>query len=463
MDGFELLLVKRLIELRDQDGNKIRQQIAELPSIIDDVLSVRIKDHLYLNVSAAIDQGLRDEYQQGLCNAFMSSLAPIYPDRRLPQMLVESAALGLTDCVRHLVLDPLVLSHEQADALLRHIFRRCDMVLLKQVVDVRIRPLYHYAMHPQQLLHCPTTTFEDVCKGSDVRHQQSLTVRAVFCQALLDFQAPSASKEHLQDTTGAMANCTSLLPTIAATDSTATATHIQHGRPMLIQGLVSTDHHHTFNWSQFVESHGHEDFQVSGIPYGDVFGEDAGYGTLAEMAEYMSQHFSASILSGETWLALQAKETVTSATIANELCNALTSAPLYIFDAQAASDATEWRTLDLPIFHSALIQLYEDSCQQTPTLYQQLYVGPTCSGAPWHYHQDAWNHLVQGSKLWWLEPPANSYYSKQPPYDSKDGKHSSTLACIQHAGETLFVPAQWSHQTLNLQRAVGFALEARVN
>eukprot|EP00750_Incisomonas_marina_P022338 INCI4963.5.p2 GENE.INCI4963.5~~INCI4963.5.p2 ORF type:complete len:130 (+),score=20.04 INCI4963.5:604-993(+) len=34
-----------------------------------------------------------------------------------------------------------------------------------------------------------------------------------------------------------------------------------------------------------------------------------------------------------------------------------------------------------------------------------------------------------------------------------------TAKCIQHAGDAIFVPPQWGHQTLNLQPSIGLAFE----
>ena len=45
----------------------------------------------------------------------------------------------------------------------------------------------------------------------------------------------------------------------------------------------------------------------------------------------------------------------------------------------------------------------------------QWYFGTPGSGAPLHYHGNAVNVLVRGSKLWLVLPPRNAVYSRQHP------------------------------------------------
>ena len=123
----------------------------------------------------------------------------------------------------------------------------------------------------------------------------------------------------------------------------------------------------------------------------------------------------------------------------------------------------------------------------------QWYLGPPGSGAPIHFHQDAWNALAYGSKRWLLLPPGESRYSSQPildlltssdfasslmqpehPAEDSDAgagdKDSSTsthqgpevaapLECVQAAGEVMFIPNNWGHAVLNLESVVGVAVE----
>jgi hypothetical protein len=182
--------------------------------------------------------------------------------------------------------------------------------------------------------------------------------------------------------------------------------NIAQGRPMLVTGLVPVDYQ--FNKTAFLTINAEQDMQVSGIPYGDVFGLDAGLGTIAEMQTYIH-----SLPQPQRPVADVLREHISlNHHLVTVICGHLASTPLYVFDAQAegsfeydkdSTGHTTWRNLGLPIFHQALRNVYGHAGFDSVTLYQQLYFGPVCSGAPWHFHQDAWNHLVYGSKLWWLK------------------------------------------------------------
>ena len=104
---------------------------------------------------------------------------------------------------------------------------------------------------------------------------------------------------------------------------------------------------------------------------------------------------------------------------------------------------------------------------------RQWYLGPTGSGAPVHYHKDAWNVAVYGRKRWFLWPPTRGGYSSLPAaewarqllQDSADGGnrtrsvHAQPIELTQEAGDMLFVPHMWAHATVNLSPVVGLATE----
>ena len=108
-------------------------------------------------------------------------------------------------------------------------------------------------------------------------------------------------------------------------------------------------------------------------------------------------------------------------------------------------------------------------------LWHQWYLGPRGSGAPLHYHCQAYNTLAQGEKLWVMIPPEHTgsdvddglawgYSNRQPTtwlqshIDDLTG-HAGASVCVQQAGDTLFVPSYWSHLTVNLRPCLGFATE----
>lgn len=96
----------------------------------------------------------------------------------------------------------------------------------------------------------------------------------------------------------------------------------------------------------------------------------------------------------------------------------------------------------------------------------QWYLGPTGSGAPVHFHGDAFNYIIYGKKHWFLIPPNHTIYSRKPigrwikedlPRLKKGG--TPVLQCVQNAGTVMLVPRLWGHGVLNLQETVGFANE----
>ena len=118
----------------------------------------------------------------------------------------------------------------------------------------------------------------------------------------------------------------------------------------------------------------------------------------------------------------------------------------------------------------------------------QLAIGPAGAGAPFHHHKNALNSLFVGSKLWLMYPPGEAFVSNQhtldfikehvaglgsgtknPPAGPKDApdqphlrsllRRKPPIKCIQRAGDILFVPDGFAHATVNLETAVGVAVE----
>ena len=101
----------------------------------------------------------------------------------------------------------------------------------------------------------------------------------------------------------------------------------------------------------------------------------------------------------------------------------------------------------------------------------QLYLGPPGSGAPLHFHKDAYNALAFGEKRWWLLPPHAARYSAEPVSawlarggagDGGAGADAAARApaqCTQRAGDVIFVPRGWAHAVLNTRTSVGVASE----
>ena len=84
----------------------------------------------------------------------------------------------------------------------------------------------------------------------------------------------------------------------------------------------------------------------------------------------------------------------------------------------------------------------------------QFMWGPTGSGAPLHYHQDAWNALVFGEKRWWFLPPANASSSTRIV-----NRWDTSYHCTQRPGDFVYVPDSWSHAVFNTKTSAAIAIE----
>ena len=97
-----------------------------------------------------------------------------------------------------------------------------------------------------------------------------------------------------------------------------------------------------------------------------------------------------------------------------------------------------------------------------------LCFGPANSGAAFHKHTAAFNALFYGSKRWFLFPPAVRTLERDGAHDMPmpawfERVHPTLplapIEYIQQPGEVLFVPEAWSHGVINLEAAVGVAVE----
>ncbi|CAE8656957.1 unnamed protein product, partial [Polarella glacialis] len=93
-----------------------------------------------------------------------------------------------------------------------------------------------------------------------------------------------------------------------------------------------------------------------------------------------------------------------------------------------------------------------------PVVLRQLSVGQSGSGAPWHWHQDAFNICVVGERAWFLKPPAHALMSRQPVSDGVP-QASGSLFTLQRPGDIVYVPELWSHCVVNSVLSLSVALE----
>ena len=119
--------------------------------------------------------------------------------------------------------------------------------------------------------------------------------------------------------------------------------------------------------------------------------------------------------------------------------------------------------------------------------WHMLSLGASRTGLPFHSHGSSWLGLVHGRKMWYLYPPGTGPpppSAQQPssplvsvaqwaattlpslrslPFapignDSGSDDYYRPIECLQAPGDIMYVPAGWSHQTMNIGEAMGKAM-----
>ncbi|CAJ1388984.1 unnamed protein product [Effrenium voratum] len=88
----------------------------------------------------------------------------------------------------------------------------------------------------------------------------------------------------------------------------------------------------------------------------------------------------------------------------------------------------------------------------------QVSLGQSGTGAPWHWHQDAFNVCLAGERAWFLKPPAEALMSRRPVSQGLPHLAGSYFAKQRH-GDVLYVPELWSHAVVNLMLSSSLAFE----
>ena len=91
----------------------------------------------------------------------------------------------------------------------------------------------------------------------------------------------------------------------------------------------------------------------------------------------------------------------------------------------------------------------------------QYYQGKPGTGAPVHFHVDAWNALVHGRKRWFIFPPMKGMYTTKPigQWLTNHRNQVKPLVFTQYAGDIVYIPRFWAHGVLNIKESVGIAAE----
>lgn len=111
------------------------------------------------------------------------------------------------------------------------------------------------------------------------------------------------------------------------------------------------------------------------------------------------------------------------------------------------------RDLDFP----ALLPSVLGSPASTESILQ-FSLGQSGTGAPWHWHQDAFNVCVVGERIWYFRPPALALASNQS-VEHGVPEASGSFYAVQRPGDIVYVPELWGHCVINSILSVAVAVE----
>ena len=224
--------------------------------------------------------------------------------------------------------------------------------------------------------------------------------------------------------------------------------YLVEGRPVIMRG-AALDWKFRRTWTKNKLRKLSTEVEVGQIPYEEHFGGQKKIINLQGYIDYLDHASEANI-----------------------------TEPEYVFNSKLYhkmdSSNAFWESIpDIPSFlemeHESLLEQERQLKSQVwdKGFFYQFYLGPAYSGAPFHFHNDAWNALAFGKKRWFLTPPRHSIFSAESPAsflkhrinDFPGSNHM--LHCVQNAGDVMYVPSSWGHMILNLKESIGVAGEFR--
>mmetsp|Transcript_29383 Transcript_29383/g.41348 ORF Transcript_29383/g.41348 Transcript_29383/m.41348 type:complete len:543 (+) Transcript_29383:140-1768(+) len=211
--------------------------------------------------------------------------------------------------------------------------------------------------------------------------------------------------------------------------------HVSIKRPLrILQGASSWRSINTWKREPFQKSYSSFKVDAGSIPYGEIFGMEHKLIKVGDFLRHM-----------DTSLEHDSEDSK--------------PAPNYIFDHQILASSSRSLIKKDYEFHPVFKKVW-NSFQQYP----QFFLGGPKTGAPFHYHCHAVNGIAWGTKRWFLIPPSESFYSKEPVWEwvaRQDEKEIDRYGfqCIQEASDILYVPSFWTHAVLNLKSSIGAAVE----
>merc|ERR1712039_769132 len=110
---------------------------------------------------------------------------------------------------------------------------------------------------------------------------------------------------------------------------------------------------------------------------------------------------------------------------------------------------------------SAVLPFLRHDQKKGTALIKHVSVGQSGTGAPWHWHGDAFNICIVGRRMWYFRPPERALMSRKPVKEGVFGANESLFAC-QQPGDIVYVPEFWSHSVVNVKLSAALAIEVEV-
>jgi hypothetical protein len=225
--------------------------------------------------------------------------------------------------------------------------------------------------------------------------------------------------------------------------------HVALSVPVIVSGAAEDWDLHSLGREAMLRVKSSHRVPLGRVPYPNTVDVDGGRHAMT-LAEYVASHMGGRHGDG------QSAASAAPAPLAQE-------PPLYFFQQMTPGTLEQ----EYPELHRAVrIPSWLAGDASFGQTSWQIIVGPTGSGAPEHFHFDAVNTLAFGTKQWFLVPPDAAGFSKvhpaiamsrEPPSGLYTGP--STLHCIQHAGDAIYIPRGYGHAVLNHGDTVSLAAE----
>ena len=138
--------------------------------------------------------------------------------------------------------------------------------------------------------------------------------------------------------------------------------------------------------------------------------------------------------------------------------------PIWLVDTKIDEKAKPLYSEDTKKFEFYDYMLKQASNGQHGFNNYQFMVGPAKTGVSPHFHNSALNLLVHGEKLWFLFPPAASFFSTKHVHEwfredlhilNENGIYPSM--CRQQPGDLLWAPNLWGHGVIYTKNSIGIA------